>query len=187
MAPEYSFNTKMTHDFAKRHTTMNSSAPSIPGWVWFLTGLVAGIFISFLAYLGKIVPSDPQTRGLSVLPKAEPDQIVEEMQFDFYDLFPRSEVAILEEYNTEGLRAESDGPFANLLQAGSFPHADDADQLRAELILLGMEVFVKEIKIDGDKWYRVMVGPLATDLDLNRTQDKLAEAEIESIPLKVSQ
>ena len=109
------------------------------------------------------------------------------MQFDFYDLFPRSEVAIVEEYNTEGLRAESDGPYAYLLQAGSFPHADDADQLRAQLLLLGMEVFVKEIKIEGDKWYRVMVGPLATDLELNRTQDKLAEAEIESIPLKVSQ
>ena len=166
---------------------MNSSTPSVPGWVWFLTGLVAGIFVSFLAYLGKIVPSDPQTTGLSVLPKAEPDQMVEEMQFDFYDLFPKSEVPIVEEYNTEGLRAESDGPFAYLLQAGSFPRPDDADQLRAELILLGMDVFVKEIKIDGDKWYRVMVGPLTTDLELNRTQDKLAQADIESIPLKVAQ
>ena len=48
-------------------------------------------------------------------------------------------------------------------------------------------MFVKDIKIDGDKWYRVMVGPLATDLELNRAQDKLAEADIESIPLKVSQ
>jgi cell division protein FtsN len=176
----------MTHDFAKRHTTMNSGAPSIPGWVWFITGLAAGIFISFLAYLGKIVPSDPQTTGLIVIPKAEPDQIVEEMQFDFYDLFPRSVVPIVEEYNTEDLRAESEGHFAYLLQAGSFPHPDDADQLRAKLILLGMEVFVKKIKIDGKKWYRVMVGPIATDLELNRTQDRLAEAEIESIPLKVS-
>jgi cell division protein FtsN len=164
-----------------------NSAPSIPGWVWFLTGLVAGIFVSFLAYLWKIVPSDPQTAGLSVLPRAEPDQIVEEMQFDFYDLFPKSEVPIVEEYNTEDLRADSDGPFAYVLQAGSFRSPDDANQLRAELILLGMEVFVKEINIDGDKWYRVMVGPLDTDLDLNRAQDKLAEAEIESIPLKVSQ
>ena len=166
---------------------MNSATPSVPGWVWFLTGVVAGVFVSFLAYLWKIVPSDPQTTELSVLPKAEPDQIVEEMQFDFYDLFPKSEVPIVEEYNTEGLRADSDGPFAYLLQAGSFPHPDDADQLRAELILLGMEVFVKEVDIDGNQWYRVMVGPLGTDLDLNRAQDKLAEAEIESIPLKVAQ
>ena len=177
----------MTHDFAKRHTTMNSSAASVPGWVWFLTGLVAGIFVSFLVYLWKIVPSDSQTTGLSVLPKAEPDQMVEEMQFDFYDLFPKSEVPIVEEYNTESLRADSDGPFAYLLQAGSFRSPNDADQLRAELILLGMEVFVKEVIIRGDKWYRVMVGPLYTDLDLNRTQDKLAEADIESIPLKVAQ
>lgn len=177
----------MTHDFAKRLSSVNPQTSSVPGWVWFLTGLVAGIFVSFLAYLWKFVPSDPQTTDIIELPKAEPDQIVEEMQFDFYDLFPKSEVPIVEEYNLEGLRVESEGPFAYLLQAGSFRDPNEADRLRAELILLGMEVFVKEIKVDGNRWHRVMVGPLDTDLALNRAQDKLAEAAIESIPLKVSQ
>ncbi len=175
----------MTHDFAKLHSTVNSS--SIPGWVWFLTGLVAGIFVSFLVYLWKFVPSDPQTAEFSIQPKAEPDQIVEEMRFDFYDLFPKSEVPIVDGYNSESFRVDAGSPFDYLLQAGSFRHPDDADRLRAELILLGMEVFVKEIRIDKDTWYRVMVGPLHTDLDLNRAQDKLAEADIESLPLKVPQ
>ncbi len=180
----------MTQDFAKRHRSSPASSTGIPGWVWFLTGLVAGVFVSFLAYLWHFVPTDPQTAQIEDLtpmerPRADPDLVAEEMQFDFYDLFPKSEVPIVEEYNTEGLRVESEDPFAYLLQAGSFREVNDADQLRAELILLGLEVFIKDITVDGKDWHRVMVGPLENDLALNRAQDKLAAAEIESIPFKV--
>ncbi len=180
----------MTQDFAKRHRTSTPSPARIPGWVWFLTGLIAGVFVSFLAYLWHFVPADPQTAQIQDLPpidlpKADPNQVAEEMQFDFYDLFPKSEVPIVEEYNTEGLRIESEDPFAYLLQAGSFREVNDADQLRAELILLGLEAFIKDITVDGKDWHRVMVGPLKNELALNRAQDKLAAAEIESIPFKV--
>ncbi|MFP6806239.1 MAG: SPOR domain-containing protein [Pseudomonadales bacterium] len=175
----------MTQDFAKRHRTQSKAQAPVPSWAWFVTGLIAGIFISFLAYLWKVVPADPETVQIKELPKAQPDQLVEEMTFDFYDLFPKSEVPIVEEYNIEGLRVESAEPFDYLLQAGSFRNPNDANQLRAELILLGLEVFIKEIKVDDNQWHRVMVGPLASDLLLNRAQDKLAAAEIESIPFRV--
>jgi cell division protein FtsN len=177
----------MTQDFAKRHTTNTSNPSSIPGWVWFLTGLVAGIFLSFLGYLWKFVPPDGTVVDIKEMPRAEPNKAVEEMQFDFYDLFPRSEVPIVEEYNQDGLLVESPNPFAYLLQAGSFQDPNDADQLRASLILQGLEVFVKKIDVNGTTWHRVMVGPFDTDLGLNRAQDKLAEAQIESIPIKVTQ
>ena len=180
----------MAQDFAKRHTAKNPSRPSIPGWVWFLTGLIAGIFLSFLGYLWKFVPVDPQMVNSKEVPKAEPNQAVQavkEMQFDFYDLFPKSEVPIVEEYNQEGLLIESPNPFAYLLQAGSFRDPNDADRLRGSLILQGLEVFVKKINVNGATWYRVMVGPFKTDLGLNRAQDKLAAAQIESIPIKVTQ
>ena len=174
----------MTQDFAKRHSKVNGRNAYLPGWVWFFTGLVAGIFVSFLVYLWKFVPPDPVTADIRELPKAEPNQVVEEMQYRFYDLFPNYEVPIVEEYNTEGKRIES---FSYLLQAGSFRNPNDADELRGQLIPLGLDVFLKEIKVDGTSWHRVMVGPFDTDLTLNRAQDKLAEAEIESIPLKVRQ
>jgi len=177
----------MTQDFAKRHSPAPTNTSSIPGWVWFLTGLVAGIFLSFLGYLWKFVPADPQVVDIKEIPKAEPNQAVEEMQFDFYDLFPRSEVPLVEEYNQEGMLVESPNPFAYLLQAGSFRNPDDADQLRASLILQGLAVFVKKIDVNGATWHRVMVGPFDTDLKLNRAQDKLAAAQIESIPIKVTQ
>jgi cell division protein FtsN len=174
----------MTQDFAKRHSNVNGPGSSLPGWVWFITGLVAGIFVSFLAYVWKFVPPDPVTADVREIPKAEPNQVKEEMQYKFYDLFPNADVPVVEEYNAEGERVES---FSFLLQAGSFRDPDDADELRGQLILLGLDVFLKETNVNGNTWHRVMVGPLDTNLALNRAQDKLAEAEIESIPLKIRQ
>jgi cell division protein FtsN len=139
--------------------------------VWFFTGMVAGVFLSFLVYLWAFVPPDLQSVDIKEIPKADPDQTVKEMQFDFYDLFPKSKVPIVEEYNEEGLLVQSPEPFVYLLQAGSFQ---------------GLEVFIREIQVEGKNWHRVMVGPFDTSLALNRAQDKLAEAEIESILLKVS-
>ena len=176
----------MIQDFAKRHTTMRSTTTTVPGWVWFLTGLVTGVFVSFLAYLWKYVPIDPQTSEISALPDAGPDKVEEKMSFFFYDLFPKSEVPVLEKYGGKGVTADSGVPFSYVLQVGSFRTAGDADRLRAELLLLGMEVFVTEVKVENNRWHRVMVGPLSSNLDLNRTQDRLAEMELESIPLKVS-
>ena len=174
----------MTQDFAKRHSNVNALGSPLPGWVWFFTGLVAGIFVSFLVYLCKLVPPDTVTTDVREVPKAEPNHVVEEMQYKFYDLFPSSEVPIVEEYNTDGKRIES---FSYLLQAGSFRHPNEANELRGQLILLGLDVFLKSIEVDGDTWHRVMVGPFDTDLALNRAQDKLAEAEVETIPLKIRQ
>ena len=54
-----------------------------------------------------------------------------------------------------------------------------------ELLLLGLDVFMQEVEIEGKTWYRVMVGPLDSELDRNRAQDKLAQAQIESLPLQV--
>ena len=172
----------MTQDFAKRNNKESSSSRS--SWAWFFTGLVAGIFISFLVYLWKFVPPDPDTADVREIPKAEPDQIVKEMQYEFYDLFPNSEVPIVEEYGEDGEKVES---FSYLLQAGSFRNSNEADKLRGELILLGLDAFLSEKDLDGNKWHRVMVGPFDTDLALNRAQDKLAQAEVEAMPMKIRQ
>ncbi len=171
----------MTQDFAKRRSRTVPVQKGTPGWVWFSTGFFAGIFTAFLVYLWLAVPTDPETADITGIPRAEPNQVIEEMRFDFYDLFPNSEVPIVDDYDT----VTTDNA-AYLLQAGSFQRQNDADELRAQLILLGLDVFIREIDLNGETWYRVMVGPLETDLALNRAQDTLAEASIESIPLKVT-
>lgn len=174
----------MAHDFANRSgiKTVNNN---LPGWVWFLTGLAAGVFVSFLYYVWKDVPKDPEAASLVIKPQADVSTI-EEMQWDFYDIFPKSEVPIVEEYTPDGAKVGVPAPSAYLLQAGSFRNADDADRLRAELILLGMDVFTREVETDDGKWTRVLVGPLDTQLEMERQRRRLAEANIASIALKVT-
>ena len=57
--------------------------------------------------------------------------------------------------------------------------------MRGELILLGLDVVITTVKVSGHDHYRVIVGPFDTELGRNRAQDKLAQAQIESLALKI--
>lgn len=176
----------MTQDYAKRRQNPAESRPSLPGWVWFITGLATGVFGTFLYFL-QDVKTDPETAAIEESPRGEivaPN--VEEMEWDFYDIFPKSEVPVVEEYGPDGTRVEVEEPSAFLLQAGSFRNPEDADRQRAELILLGLDVFVKEVESDGETWHRVLVGPLETEVALSRARRTLAEADVASIALRVT-
>lgn len=75
-------------------------------------------------------------------------------------------------------------PERSALQAGSFRSAEEADALRAKLLLLDIgAVATREALIDGVVWHRVMVGPFATDAERKRAQAKLAGENINSLPV----
>ena len=171
----------MSQDFAKRHSTSEQPERKISRFTLFVTGFVAGMFVSFLIYLWQTVPHDPAT---AEIPNPSEKPKVEEMSLDFYEIFPKSEVPIIEEYEGDE-KVQSVEEHAYISQTGSFQNAADADQLRAELLLMGLTVFVRKVDVDGENWYRVIVGPLDNNLALNRAQDKLAQAQIESLPLRV--
>jgi cell division protein FtsN len=173
----------MPQDFAKRHSTPADERPA-PRFVWFVTGFMAGVFCAFLLYLWQDIPTDPEIASIPK-PADKPAQ-VEEMQWDFYEIFPKSEVPIIEEYTDSGAKVETTRDFRYILQTGSFKNPSDADELRARLLLMGLDVFVKEVDVNGSQWHRVIVGPLDNGLALNRAQDKLAQAEIASIPFRVN-
>jgi len=158
--------------------------PGLPRWVWFVTGLVTGVFLSFIFYLHEFVDADPETAAITpgaTLPGSRERTEDGEMQWKFYDLFPEAEVAINDNYAT----GEREFSGSYLLQAGSFRKQDEADRLRAELILMGLEVTIRKIKVNGQDWHRVMVGPLASDAAVTRAAERLAEIDIAAIPIRV--
>lgn len=173
----------MPQDHATRRS--QSARTTIPGWVWFLTGLVTGIFGSFLYSISDEAPVDPAAQELAKEPSTPEGGQPTPMEWDFYDIFPKSEVPVIEEYKPDGTKQRLETERAYLLQAGSFRNMDDADSLRAELILLGMDVFVRQIDRDGTAWHRVMVGPLDSETEVNRHRRTLAEANIPSIVLQI--
>jgi len=175
----------MAQDFAKRAAAQPPTSSGGTKIAWFASGMLVGVFVSFLFYLWQFVPEDIAATADKPIAQIISDKEIVEMDYDFYDLFPSAEVPVVEEYNNDGKKVQVVEDFAYLLQAGSFRSKDDADRLRGELILQGLEAFTKEVEQTSGIWHRVMVGPFDSKLQLNRTRTKLAAADIETIQLRV--
>jgi cell division protein FtsN len=73
------------------------------------------------------------------------------------------------------------------LQAGSFRRKDDADSLRAQIILLGQNVKVESGTVREETWHRVLVGPFATRDQLGQAQKSLAASGFSNLLLQQRQ
>jgi cell division protein FtsN len=74
--------------------------------------------------------------------------------------------------------ASGDGVY--FLQVGSYRVLEDAESLRARILLLGLPVQVQRAEVNGLQVNRVRVGPYARLDDMNRTRARLGEEKIES-------
>ena len=66
------------------------------------------------------------------------------------------------------------------LQAGAYRATNDAESLKARIILLGLPAAVQRAEVNGMQVNRVRVGPFARLDDMNRARSRLGENEIES-------
>lgn len=68
------------------------------------------------------------------------------------------------------------GPY--FLQVGSFRVLEDAESLRARILLLGMQVEIQRAEVNGLQVNRVRVGPFARIDDMNQIRTKLGQEKI---------
>ncbi|MEH6567232.1 MAG: SPOR domain-containing protein [Halopseudomonas sp.] len=156
----------------------------VPGWLWLVSGLVIGLFVAFLFQLEpghdnvKRSPTPPKPTNAPA--KAAPPQ---QPTYDFYTLLPESEVIVPE--NTGKVEtppepektdaATADSAVRYYLQAGSFKQKADADKVRAQILLLGLDVRLESAKLnDGQTWHRVQVGPFQSKDSLTQAQSTLS-------------
>jgi cell division protein FtsN len=71
-----------------------------------------------------------------------------------------------------------------ILQAGSYPDAKGADEVKAKLALLGFQAQVQPVTVNGKAWHRVRLGPYASASDLESAKRSLTENGINAIALK---
>jgi cell division protein FtsN len=184
----------MTHDFAKKPKAAapkKKTAPKsqVPAWVWLLTGIVAGVFISFLGYLADITPepkaAETTEKVVAKKPEAaaKADSTKSTTRFDFYTLLPEREVIVPTEKEESG--ASSEPEMVYILQAGSFRSLEDADRLRAKLILMGFDAHLEAVNVNNnDVWHRVQVGPFTSRSVLAKARGTLISNGIEAMLLK---
>lgn len=86
------------------------------------------------------------------------------------------------------VQAESGEPAAErllyVLQAGAFRSADDADSMKGKLALIGLEARVQPAEVNGQRVYRVRIGPYGQLDDVNRAKARLEENGIESTVMR---
>lgn len=156
---------------------------NVPGWVWFFSGTVTGLFIAFLAWLAGVLPATPEAKPVA---KAKPVEKQEparsNTRFDFYTLLPEREIIVPEEQSKP--LPEPAEPMIYILQAGSFKRPEDAERRRAELALLGLEAKVDAVTANGDTWHRVQVGPFTNRSKLAKARSTLVSNGIDTLLIK---
>jgi len=174
-------------------------------------GLVIGVLIAFgvVWYLNKTplpfqdktaraerLPEKPAANGQAKNPEPLPgkpgDKVGEKPRFEFYKILPGGQEATPAPAAPATAAAPQAAATAAApgeifyLQAGAFQKAADADNLKAKLSLLGVDVGVQEVAIpDKGTMYRVRVGPYAKPDDMNRARNQLAQNGIQSTVVKV--
>ena len=190
----------MAQDFAKKRKTGNpGKKPTVrkrtaaskrirePAnvWRWYGAGVISGILVCFLMYLGTL-PADPgsvtQSSGTGVAAvQAEKDP--PKPRFDFYTLLPQQTIEVEVDPGEIAKNRASQKTELYLLQAGSFKQRDDADRRRAELLLLGLEPKIEETNGDNGRWFRVYVGPFESRSRMARARSLTAAQNIDTLLL----
>ena len=76
-------------------------------------------------------------------------------------------------------------PFNYFIQAGAFRTADDAEQQRAKLLLMGFQAKVTEREQSGRTVYRVRLGPFEKKDEADKAKEKLDGNSIETALVRV--
>jgi len=127
------------------------------GWTGLFIGFVAGLSVGLALYL-----FDPRDPGV-------PQATVEAAN-------PPGPASASEAAEKKG---------AYVLQAGSYRKFEDADRVRAQLALQGIESNVQRVAIDSDTWHRVRIGPITDPAELVRVRTRLKEAEVDFLVVRV--
>jgi cell division protein FtsN len=163
------------------------------GWTGLFVGLVAGLGVGLALYFfDPRAPQAPEAEGKAA-PGAEPASARESAddqqadQYDFYEMLPNFEVVVPERevviQRDAPESAEKKGAY--VLQAGSYRKFEDADRVRAQLALQGIESNVQRVAIDADTWHRVRIGPISDPAELDRVRTRLREAEVDFLVVRV--
>lgn len=121
-------------------------------------------------------PTSPA--AIEVAPSATPEAAATPEtapSFDFYKVLPGDAPSELPQPP-----AAEQAQTLYYLQAGAFQNADDADNLKAQLAMLGVEAEIQTTEVaDKGMLHRVRVGPFRSVDEANRTRSLLAQNNIQ--------
>jgi len=183
---------------SSRSTAQKSSSKKpTPGWVWLLGGLAIGLSVAAIVYFydrgdetvknaTKVVTDAIKAVPKPKLPENIPSEKDDAPRFDFYTLLPELEVLIPEsEIKEEQARIKEKNNVAYMIQVGSFRAYGEADSLKAQMALLGIEADIDPVSSKGEQWLRVRVGPFTDKRELNKVRNRLHKNNINTMLVQI--
>ena len=188
----------MPGDFKARR---RKSSGGFSGWTGLGIGLALGLAVAVGVYVRDHRAESPPAPALKALKKKgranDPQDAggidagtaaAPAKSYDFYDMLPKFEVVVPEKdkdvkRDIRPLPETRRGTY--VLQAGSYKKSADADRVRAQLALQGVESKVQKVTVDNESWERIRIGPLTNLDELNRLRQVLRKADIDVLVIRV--
>ena len=172
-----------------------------PGrWREFGYGLLVGLGLAALAF-AYLTGGRHKTPELADAPRPDPHHAAPAddpaaagggkpaEKYDFYQMLPNFEVVVPEKdkdvKRDQPAAAAIERPGVYVLQAGSYRNESDAERVRAQLKLQGVDAKVQRVAVDADVWHRVRIGPITDLAELNRVRKLLQAAEVAALVIRV--
>lgn len=147
----------------------------------FVIGVAVTLFVQMVYHWAKQSPKVEQAviqAKQAILPTSEKTK---KPEITFYQTLPDMKVKI----DTKPVPEASSVAYNYVLQAGSFRNANEANQQRAEVMLLGLDATIETtVNASGNTWHRVIVGPFSSRSQLNSARSKLADNNMPTLTLK---
>ncbi|NOT16785.1 MAG: SPOR domain-containing protein [Sulfuriferula sp.] len=193
----------MARDYKSRNNDRKSSAKSGGSSIWsgifigLAVGLVAAVAVAY--WVNRSDPFAARDKPAESKPVADKqasrsDKVIDPLakatnapttpdkpSFDFYKILPSQD--------NPAPNADTPKPSTPdalyFVQAGAFPNAEDADNLKARLALMGYEAAILATDIPNKgTWHRVRLGPYKLD-EANKTKDTLEQNKVSATLIKV--
>lgn len=182
----------MTQDFARKKTRNSTKTKTkqratnrkkpvksqkAPAWAWLLIGLLLSALVTLLVYISNRSPATAPAQVQASAPEKPTTE--PQPRFDFYEILKEREVEVPD--RSAEIQAATPQNIEYILQAGSFRNTDDAETLKAELLLANLPVTVEPVSTDTGTWHRVMVGPFSSRSKMAKARSTLASKQLSPI------
>jgi len=185
---------------ARDYKTRRRKSGGFSGWTGVLCGLGLGLGVAGMVFIRDHRPDQPTAKTAKVDKKrshvseppdsdaADAGDVAPAKTYDFYDKLPKFEVVVPEkekDVRPDLKPAPETRRGTYVLQAGSYKNFADADRVRAQLALQGVESKVQKVSVDNDTWHRIRIGPISKLDELNRLRQILRKANVDVLVIRV--
>ena len=148
----------------------------------FGVGLVVGVAVTMTTVYLIQDPETPDSASASgeAIPTEDGAEQEGAPSYEFFERLPAAEVST----DTEPYKTLTPGgyvaPTEYVVQAGSFRQPDDANRLRAQLMLTGIttDITINTMDHEDEVWHRVVLGPFSTKEDAEQVMASLRQHDL---------